>query len=306
MIRRSRAMQASLNSKDGEKVFPLQDFSLVGRGSHTTVRVRDASVSREHASLHRDGGIYWLSDLKSANGTFINEVRVTGKRALIPGDTVRFGTVSLTYECVVQEEVEPEAKENPTTSLPVKTIRMTMLVGDLRNFTGISAQLPATEVADLLAEWYRECRHVLKSRGAIIDKFIGDGVVALWPGDDGPTRLAATEAARLLCGTHAHEHPTRWRLRQSRGIEVRCHAGLHVGDVAFGTLRPGETSAVGRPLRVAASVEGLTRKLDVPVLASAQFVEDWPEGRELFRSEGSFELAGRAPEVAVYSLNGVA
>ncbi|MFN0077166.1 MAG: adenylate/guanylate cyclase domain-containing protein [Prosthecobacter sp.] len=296
-------MGATLKSiEDGHEI-QLGEHNIIGRGAQASVRVLDPSVSREHASLQHSASLFWLADLKSANGTLVNGTAITTRRALRHGDRVQFGTCSFIFE--QDEPAKTDHKSTggiSTASLPVKTVKATLLVGDLQNFTVISAQLTASEVADMLREWYEDCQQVLKSRGATIDKFLGDGVIAYWPGDAPATRMQATEAARLLCGPAGRHAPQRQWLREHRSIEVICHVGLNVGTVALGPLLRGVSTIVGEALRVTSGIEGLTRKLEAPMLAGAAFLDGWPEGQELYQSAGRHAVGGTSKPLEVYEL----
>ena len=297
-------MPAYLRVHDKGLEYPLEDFNLLGRSADATIRLTDAGVSRQHATIRRDGNLYWLADLGSANGSFVNEVAVVTARALRHGDRIQLGTCLFTFES------DDEANYNTgsgtqmlhTIALPVRTVKATLLVGDLRNFTSISAQLTAEQVAAMLREWYADCERILKSRGAIIDKFIGDGVFAYWAGDSMPVRAQATEAARLLSGPEAGNSPTRKMMREEMKLEVHCHVGLNVGDVALGAMGRGVNTAVGEAVNVAFRIESLTRKLQVPVLASASFIEGWPEALQHYKNVGIHAVKGQPEPVEVYAL----
>ena len=302
-------MQAKLKSLKKEIDIVLEDFNLIGRSSDASIRLVDGGVSRQHATIRRDGQLFWVSDLGSANGSFINDVVVSSARALRHGDRVQFGTSNFVFDSVEEERPPNESGDNSTHSLktvnldlPVKTVRTTLLVGDLSNFSALSAQLSAEEVAAMLREWYAQCEDVLKSRDAIIDKFIGDGVFAYWPDDAPSTREKATEAAKLLSGPEAHESPKRKWLRDNMNLEVHCHIGLNIGDVALGAMGRGNTTPVGEAVNVTFRIESLTRKLQVPVLASDSFLKGWPNGRQLYQNVGIYPVKGQPDPVEVYSL----
>ncbi|HYF33784.1 MAG TPA: adenylate/guanylate cyclase domain-containing protein, partial [Prosthecobacter sp.] len=269
-----------------------------------TIRLTDAGVSRQHATIRRDGNLYWLADLGSANGSFVNEVAVVTARALRHGDRIQLGTCLFTFESDDEASYHTGAGTQMlhTIALPVRTVKATLLVGDLRNFTSISAQLSAEQVAAMLREWYADCERILKSRGAIIDKFIGDGVFAYWAGDSVDVRAQATEAARLLSGPEAGNSPTRKLMREEMNLEVHCHVGLNIGDVALGAMGRGVNTAVGEAVNVAFRIESLTRKLQVPVLASASFLEGWAEGLHHYKNVGIHPVKGQPEPVEVYAL----
>jgi pSer/pThr/pTyr-binding forkhead associated (FHA) protein len=71
----------------------------VGRGSNNDVALDgDEYASGRHARFEprRDG--VWLEDIGSTNGTFVNGIRVTRERKLVPGDVVRIGETDLRFE----------------------------------------------------------------------------------------------------------------------------------------------------------------------------------------------------------------
>jgi adenylate cyclase len=299
-------MAAKLKSLEKELEITLEDFNLIGRSPDASIRLLDGGVSRQHATIRRDGTMYWISDLGSANGSFVNDVAVTTARALRHGDRVQLGTSCFMFDNdedgVGTGAGASSTQALHTIALPVKTVKATLLVGDLRNFTSISAQLSAEEVAAMLREWYRQCEEVLKSRGAVIDKFIGDGVFAYWQGDDYDTRAKATEAAKLLSGPEASDSPKRKWLRDNMNLEVHCHIGLHIGDVALGAMGRGMTTAVGEAVNVTFRIESLTRNLKVPVLASSVFMQGWEAGQSLYQNAGIHPVKGQPDPVEVYSL----
>jgi hypothetical protein len=70
--------------------------SIVGRSSTADVHLTNDDVSRQHALLWREAGAIWLTDLDSANGTFVNDERLTDVMDLLSGDRITFGGTALT------------------------------------------------------------------------------------------------------------------------------------------------------------------------------------------------------------------
>src|SRR5262245_2612876 len=173
----------------------LREVSLIGRGEGAAIHLTDASVSRHHASIRHEDASFWIVDLGSANGTFVNGIAVTAPRALRHGDRLRFGDAVLLFE-----ESGPTSSPHPLDEKtqisrlvpePARGVPVTMLIADLKGFTAICALLTAEQVADLLREWYADCDTILKRYGATIDKFIGDGVFAYWHGIEPEMRMNA-------------------------------------------------------------------------------------------------------------------
>jgi pSer/pThr/pTyr-binding forkhead associated (FHA) protein len=85
--------QGGVTLPNGDRVMP--DPVLIGRNDDCQVPNTDPSVSRHHARLDlRDDGRYYVTDLGSTNGTFVNDRRVT-RLVLAQGDRVRVGRVQL-------------------------------------------------------------------------------------------------------------------------------------------------------------------------------------------------------------------
>jgi pSer/pThr/pTyr-binding forkhead associated (FHA) protein len=73
--------------------FSLGEATRIGRGAGNEVRLFDPEVSREHAAIYRYDQGFAVNDLGSANGTFVNDRRITEAVWVQPGDTIRIGTV---------------------------------------------------------------------------------------------------------------------------------------------------------------------------------------------------------------------
>lgn len=69
----------------------------IGRARHNDVKVRDDSVSSTHATLLRKGAVWYVVDLRSANGTFVDGSRVAGERELPPGARLKVGAVEMIF-----------------------------------------------------------------------------------------------------------------------------------------------------------------------------------------------------------------
>ena len=291
-----------------ERKFPLADFNIIGRSKDAAIQLLDAGVSREHASIRRDSGSYWVNDLGSANGTYVNDLAVTSSQRLVKGDQITFGTVTATFTpSDSEEEAEEDANMFQTqvlkrTEVKVTTTPLILLVGDIRGFTQISAKVPAEELASLVRTWYDDCRSIIGSRGGIIDKFIGDAVFAYWKDTGIDTRYAALDAARAL-RDGADFTQSGIMVLDKHDIQFECRVGLHLGEVALGAMTKGNNTALGDAVNLAFRLESLTRELDSSVLASAAFLDGWEEGKSHFAARGFQRIKGHPAPVEVFSLN---
>jgi len=303
-------MGAKLRALGGGADYELEDFNLIGRSDEANIRLADVGVSRQHATIRREGLYYWLVDLGSANGSYVNDLALTSARVLKSGDRLQFGTSIFLFD-----QQDTTSAETTTalgmktqvlrhTPIPVKTSPVTLLVGDLRGFTQLSAQIPAEQVAELLREWYADCTAIMRQQGAMIDKFIGDCVFSYWYGVDAPTRSRALSAARSLRGNALTPSPVRDLLKRSKGIDLDCRVGLHIGEVALGAMGKGINTAIGDAVNIAFRIESLTRPLKFGVLASKAFVEGLPEASTVFENCGEHEVRGHPAKIEVLGLKG--
>lgn len=72
---------------------------IIGRRKGSEIHIDDANASRSHASVDYSEGDYYITDLGSTNGTFVNGVRVNRSK-LEPGDLIKIGTTVLEYKVV--------------------------------------------------------------------------------------------------------------------------------------------------------------------------------------------------------------
>ena len=95
------AVQASLvyTAPDGSKqdlVLNIGEDTTIGRHPNCSLTISQPSVSRRHARLWFDQGVWFVEDLQSSNGTFVNNRRIN-RAQLTEGDELRCGDFSLTY-----------------------------------------------------------------------------------------------------------------------------------------------------------------------------------------------------------------
>ncbi|MEM8529198.1 MAG: FHA domain-containing protein [Chloroflexota bacterium] len=78
------------------KSFPLGPSNIIGRSmEHCEVALNDSFLSSQHARLEMQGDTWMLEDLKSTNGTFLNDMEVRSPSAVEEDDIIRIGRVEL-------------------------------------------------------------------------------------------------------------------------------------------------------------------------------------------------------------------
>ena len=103
--------------------FPIErPVCSIGRGPQCDVRVRDDSVSTNHATLLRKGASWFVVDLRSANGTFVDGSRIAGERELAAGSRLKLGSVEMVFRSFNSDVEVPLAKRKASWLQSVLTI----------------------------------------------------------------------------------------------------------------------------------------------------------------------------------------
>ncbi len=95
--------------------------ATIGRSAGNNICVPERHVSRQHAVIHYRDGIFMISDLGSANGTFVNDQRLTDPFPLAGGDVIRLFVPELTFSAAVSEADQQAASTHGTLIVPVGT-----------------------------------------------------------------------------------------------------------------------------------------------------------------------------------------
>jgi pSer/pThr/pTyr-binding forkhead associated (FHA) protein len=98
-----------------EHHLPAQTATL-GRAVECDVVIASKSISREHTRLCHEGRRWFVEDLNSTNGTYLNGERVVGKRDLRDGDSLKVGDIAFIFH-----DPDTTTRENPVPDLEVDT-----------------------------------------------------------------------------------------------------------------------------------------------------------------------------------------
>ncbi|MGH7031990.1 MAG: adenylate/guanylate cyclase domain-containing protein [Stellaceae bacterium] len=182
-------------------------------------------------------------------------------------------------------------------------MRAVIMMTDMRNFTGLSDRLPGDAVIELLDDYFDAIVSPIQENKGEILKFMGDGVLAIFPAEDdedfAPASLRALEAATQGLERLAGVNEAR---RENDLAELRTGIGLHLGEVIYGNVGATDRldfTVIGPAVNLASRIEGLTKRLLRPLLTSAAFAEICPRPlvslgfhpvRGLFQPEEVFSL----------------
>lgn len=176
-----------------------------------------------------------------------------------------------------------------------------IVFSDLEGFTQMSHSLEPEQVARLLNQYLEMLSKVVLDHGGVIDKFVGDAVVAFWGApvarpDDG-RRAALAGYAMWQAGEEFR------RINADAGLPRigKTRVGMHWGEAVvgnFGGERRIQYTALGDAMNTAARLESANKALGSSVMASRELAER--SGLDWWRPMGSVVLRGRARPVELY------
>ena len=195
-------------------------------------------------------------------------------------------------------EMAQEILDNPQLlALHGEKKELFVLFSDLEGFTKMSHAIPPEMVAKLLNRYLEMLSEVILEHGGILDKFIGDAVVAFWGApisrpDDGE-RAARAGYAIWQAGEQFRKEVA----EMDPGLPKigKTRVGLHVGEAVVGNFG-GENriqyTALGDSMNTAARLESGNKAFGSTIMASAEFARR--SGLDWWRPMGSVVLSGRA------------
>jgi adenylate cyclase len=180
-----------------------------------------------------------------------------------------------------------------------------ILFCDLRGFSSLSETMSPEDMVVQLNEYFDRMATAIESEGGVIDKFIGDAVMAVFGGvlDLANPCECAINAARKMSGILELLNAE----RAARGLAPLANGiGVHYGPALIGAIGSAERkdfTAIGDSVNIASRLEGLCKTYDAPVILSAEVAERLgAENRLRLRPLGETQVKGRSAPVRVFAL----
>ena len=143
---------------------------------------------------------------------------------------------------------------------------MTIMFADIRSFTSLSESMSPQENFEFLNSYLSRVGPVIRQYNGFIDKYIGDGIMALFPNSAEDAVQAAIEMQQQVKLYNKH--------RQNSGYQpISIGIGLHTGTLMLGTIGEAErmeSTVISDAVNLASRVEGLTKLYGVGIVASVQ------------------------------------
>ncbi len=216
-----------------------------------------------------DNGEFYLIDLGSRNGSFVNGRRVSIPVILHHGDRLTFGQTELTFYCPSRRLAADEDDDDDFTVTEALRVRslISVMVVDIRNFTVLTRQLDEKLLSELMGTWFRQSGDIIRERGSWVDKYIGDAVMAVWfhnkqkvSSEEVTGILQALDDLYQLTEELSDRYPLPFRMRIGAGVNTGY---AMVGDT--GSRDRPDYTALGDTVNAAFRLESCTKEIGADI-----------------------------------------
>ena len=253
-IRKAKEQDACLiiirGKMQGIRFFLTRDEMIIGRDPAAEISLADEGISRRHAKLTRRGGTVLLTDLGSANGTFVNDRRVVEPETpLAKEDMLRVGNSILKFlpageiEIVFYGNLGAAANTDPLTRIYNKGYLLealgaewkrakalhtdfSLIFLDLDHFKNINDTCGHDAGDEVLKEVARLIRNDFVRPRDIFARYGGEEFALLLPNTSGKAALDLAQRIRAAVEAHAF-------LYEAKRLPVTCSMGVAALGVAI-------------------------------------------------------------------------
>lgn len=175
---------------------------------------------------------------------------------------------------------------------------MTILFSDIRSFTSLSGSLTPAENFRFVNSYLAQIGPIIRENDGFIDKYIGDGIFALFPDKTCDSVEAAIEMQRQVVIYNEGR-------ARAGYIPIAIGIGLHRGRLMLGTIGESlryDTTVISDAVNIASRMESLTKAFGALILASGEVMEDVDPSDYCARRLGDVLVVGATRPVTVYEI----
>lgn len=287
----------------------------LGRGSENDIPLSDKCASRNHAMFQIVGeNNYFLIDLGSRNGSFVNGRRVTIPVSLKNGDRITLGETNLEFYCPEFSTIpdtgttQNEETDAAATAMLHKRQLITVLVVDIRDFTKLTQQMDEHILSEAIGTWFRRAGEIIDRHGSWVDKYIGDAVMTVWIHDTEKSldTVATQDMLKVYRALHEiYEMSDKLNSQFDLPFQLRIGAGVNTGYAMVGQMGTSEHpdyTALGDTVNAAFRLESSTKQLKLDVAIGSTTYSHTPYAAVLLPlKQYSVELKGYDAPTVTYA-----
>ncbi|NEP89366.1 MAG: adenylate/guanylate cyclase domain-containing protein [Okeania sp. SIO2C2] len=283
-----------LRTEAGDRYLPLvgNNCWTIGRGRDNTFVLTDRWISRNHAMIQQmDKGDFYLIDLGSRNGSFVNSRRVSIPVILKDSDRLVFGQTELEFNCPLlgldkQSGIDGDSQDF-TATLHVRRL-ISVMVMDIRDFTVLTRKLDERVLSEVIGSWFRQAGDIIRKNGSWVDKYIGDAIMAVW--FHGAEGVSSAEMIRIFQALKDLYEVTRELSKiYPLPFPLRVGAGINTGYAMVSNAGSSERSdytALGDTVNAAFRLESSTKEIGMDIAlgeGTYQYICDLENVHQIFK-----------------------
>ena len=246
-----------------------------------------------------------------SNGDFDSRVKISSNDELgVLGDSFNAMAQSLKEKEFMRDTfgkiVAPQVRDyllGGNVALGGETVLVTVMFCDIRGFTTLSENMEPEKIVFLLNEYFTGLEKCITSHGGVINKYIGDAVMALF---GAPVRLENHAKEAFLAAIDMRAALVQMNEKfASQGLpELRFGIGLHTGNVLAGNIGAAnrmEYTVIGDAVNTASRIEGLCKTYKTDLLISESTAEQLGNAENPLKFIAESEIRGRTEKVKLYT-----
>jgi len=176
---------------------------------------------------------------------------------------------------------------------------------DIRGFTAFSEKRSPEEVVEMLNEYFGAMVKIINARGGVVDKFIGDAIMAVWGAPQGSPKDAHNAVMACLDMRKSLEELNEKRIARGQPA-INIGMGLHAGKAISGTIGSDERmeyTVIGNTVNTASRIEASTKAFGADLLITDSVIEGVGDAF-VVELAGAAEVKGRSEALKMYKVRG--
>lgn len=176
---------------------------------------------------------------------------------------------------------------------------------DIRGFTAFSEKRSPEEVVEMLNEYFGVMVKIINAHGGVVDKFIGDAIMAVWGAPQSSDKDAHKAVRACLEMRKALEKLNESRIARSQP-PINIGMGLHAGLAISGTIGSDERmeyTVIGNTVNTASRIEASTKAFGADLLISDTVIEKIGDAFKI-ELAGAAEVKGRSEALKMFKVRG--
>jgi adenylate cyclase len=283
-----------------------QAKSIISQGVRSTICAPLLTDSGVHGAIYADrldpAAVFTRDDLEFLTA-IASQTAVAVESARAHERLAREEVARANYSRFMPEYVVRQMLEHPESfKLGGANQRVTVLFADVRGFTRISEHAPPERVVQILNLYFSAMTDIIFAHGGTLDKYIGDGLMALF----GAPSATPQDASNALAAAVAMQRRISMLNQELRGAglpEISVGIGLHTGEATVGYIgseRRSEYTAIGDTVNLAARLE--SRAEGGQILSSHAVIEAAADNRFTLRELPAISVKNRIQPVSIYEV----